>query len=165
MHAFVVKQILTRKISPCAHTRLQIWTQYIRLLDTQRKTREVHNACEPSSWADLRIALAVGDSLPRMRGQDAKMDVGDSLAGLLPGRTHELSSREIRTISSVWTSGVSPLGNSMVRICWCLWRHRNDVVFEGVTASPHTVIRNIRREAELWKATGLFKAELALVDR
>jgi hypothetical protein len=96
MHAFVVKQILTRKISPCAHTRLQIWTQYIRLLDTQRKTREVHNACEPSSWADLRIALAVGDSLPRMRGQDAKMDVGDSLAGLLPGRTHELSSREIR---------------------------------------------------------------------
>jgi hypothetical protein len=34
-------------------------------------------------------------------------------------------------------------------ICWCLWRHRNDVVFEGATASPHTVICNIRREAEL----------------
>jgi hypothetical protein len=39
------------------------------------------------------------------------------------------------------------------------------VVFEGVTASLHTVIRNIRREVELWKAAGLFKAELALVDR
>jgi hypothetical protein len=39
------------------------------------------------------------------------------------------------------------------------------VVFEGVTASPHTVIHNIRREAKLWKAVGLFKAELALVDR
>jgi hypothetical protein len=34
------------------------------------------------------------------------------------------------------------------------------VVFEGATASPHTVI-----QAELWKAAGLIKAELALVDR
>jgi hypothetical protein len=39
------------------------------------------------------------------------------------------------------------------------------MVFEGATASPHMVIRNIRREAELWKAAGLFKAEIALVDR
>jgi hypothetical protein len=27
------------------------------------------------------------------------------------------------------------------------------------------VLRNIRREAEPWKAVGLFKAELTLVDR
>jgi hypothetical protein len=39
------------------------------------------------------------------------------------------------------------------------------VVFEGATATPHTVIRNIRREAELWKAAGLFKTDLAVVDR
>jgi hypothetical protein len=39
------------------------------------------------------------------------------------------------------------------------------VVFEGATASPHTVIRNIRREAELWNVAGLFKAELTLGDR
>jgi hypothetical protein len=45
------------------------------------------------------------------------------------------------------------------------WRHQNDVVFESATALPHTVIHNIRKEAELWKAVGLFKAELALVDR
>jgi hypothetical protein len=38
------------------------------------------------------------------------------------------------------------------------------VVFEGATASPHTVIHNICREAELWKAGSLFKAELALGD-
>jgi hypothetical protein len=39
------------------------------------------------------------------------------------------------------------------------------VVFEDATASPLMVIRNIRREAELWKAACHFKAELALVDR
>jgi hypothetical protein len=39
------------------------------------------------------------------------------------------------------------------------------VVFEGATALPHTVIHNIRKESELWKAVGLFKAELSLVDR
>jgi hypothetical protein len=50
-------------------------------------------------------------------------------------------------------------------ICWCLWRHRNDVVFEGATASPRVVIRKVRREAELWKTAGLFKANLAVVDR
>jgi hypothetical protein len=27
------------------------------------------------------------------------------------------------------------------------------------------VIRNIRREAKLWKAAGLFRANLAVVDR
>jgi hypothetical protein len=50
-------------------------------------------------------------------------------------------------------------------ICWCLWRHRNDVVFEGASASPHVVIRNVRSEAELWNAAGLFRADLAVVDR
>jgi hypothetical protein len=50
-------------------------------------------------------------------------------------------------------------------ICWFLWRHRNDVVFEGATASPRVVIRKVRREAELWKTAGLFKANLAVVDR
>jgi hypothetical protein len=50
-------------------------------------------------------------------------------------------------------------------ICWCLWRHQNDIVFEGATLSPHAVSRTIRREDELWKVAGLFKAELDLVDR
>jgi hypothetical protein len=50
-------------------------------------------------------------------------------------------------------------------VCWCLWRHRNDVVFEGASPSPLAVLRLIRREAELWKAAGLFKTELAQLDR
>jgi hypothetical protein len=49
-------------------------------------------------------------------------------------------------------------------VCWCLWKHQNDIVFEGAP-SPLAVLRNIRREAELWKAAGLFKAELTTVDR
>jgi hypothetical protein len=50
-------------------------------------------------------------------------------------------------------------------VCWCVWRHQNDIVFEGATPSSFAVIRNISREAEMWKAAGLFRAELALMDR
>jgi hypothetical protein len=50
-------------------------------------------------------------------------------------------------------------------VCWSLWRHRNDIVFEGATPSPLAVMRAIRMEAGLWKAVGLFRAELAFVDR
>jgi hypothetical protein len=38
-------------------------------------------------------------------------------------------------------------------------------VFEGTTPSSSTVIRNIQSEAVLWKAAGLFRAELSLGDR
>jgi hypothetical protein len=38
-------------------------------------------------------------------------------------------------------------------------------VFEGTAPSPSAVVRMIRGEAELWKAVGLFRVELALVDR
>jgi hypothetical protein len=50
-------------------------------------------------------------------------------------------------------------------ICWCLWRHRSDIVFEDAAPSPSAVIYKIRMEAEVWKVVGLFKAELALADR
>jgi hypothetical protein len=50
-------------------------------------------------------------------------------------------------------------------VCWCLWRHRNDIVFEGAAPSPVVVVRLIRGETQLWKVAGLFRAELAQVDR
>jgi hypothetical protein len=50
-------------------------------------------------------------------------------------------------------------------VCWCLWRHHNDIVFEGATASSGFVIRKILAEAEVWRVARLFKANLALVDR
>ncbi|KAM0878408.1 hypothetical protein ACQ4PT_034897 [Festuca glaucescens] len=50
-------------------------------------------------------------------------------------------------------------------ICWCLWRHRNDIVFEGVAPSKVAVISRISDEAELWRLAGLFRGVLALVDK
>jgi hypothetical protein len=46
-----------------------------------------------------------------------------------------------------------------------LWRHLNDIVFEGATPSFGFVIRKILAEAEVWRVVGLFKAKLASVDR
>jgi hypothetical protein len=46
-----------------------------------------------------------------------------------------------------------------------LWRHRNDIVFEGAIPSSGSVIRKILAEAKVWRAAGLFRAKLASVDR
>jgi hypothetical protein len=50
-------------------------------------------------------------------------------------------------------------------VCWCLWSHRNYIVFEGATPSVGSVIRKVLAEAEVWRVAGLFKAKLASVDR
>jgi hypothetical protein len=50
-------------------------------------------------------------------------------------------------------------------VCWCLWRHRNDIVFEVTTPSLGSVIRKILAEAEVWSDAGLFRARLASVNR
>jgi hypothetical protein len=46
-----------------------------------------------------------------------------------------------------------------------LWRHRNDIVFEGATLSSGSDIRKILAKAEVWRAARLFRAKLASVDR
>jgi hypothetical protein len=50
-------------------------------------------------------------------------------------------------------------------VCCCLWRHHNDIVFEGAPLSFGSVIRKILAEAEVWRAIGLFKVKIASVDR
>jgi hypothetical protein len=50
-------------------------------------------------------------------------------------------------------------------VCWCLWRHRNDIIFEGATPSAGSVIRKILAETEVWRVARLFKSKLASVDR
>jgi hypothetical protein len=46
-----------------------------------------------------------------------------------------------------------------------LWRHRNDIVFEGANPSLLTVTLKILTEDELWRVAGLFRGGLASVDR
>jgi hypothetical protein len=52
-----------------------------------------------------------------------------------------------------------------VLVCWSLWRHRNDVVFEGMAPSKDVVICNISEDAELWRAARLFRGILAPVEK
>jgi hypothetical protein len=42
---------------------------------------------------------------------------------------------------------------------WCLWRHRNDVVFDGATPSVKTVKTRIKEEYERWPSAKFFRAE------
>jgi hypothetical protein len=53
----------------------------------------------------------------------------------------------------------------IVLVCRCLWRHQNDIVFEGATPSSLAIIRKIRTKDKLWSVAGLFRARLTLVDR
>uniref|UniRef100_A0ACD5W8X6 Uncharacterized protein n=1 Tax=Avena sativa TaxID=4498 RepID=A0ACD5W8X6_AVESA len=57
------------------------------------------------------------------------------------------------------------LWTGIALVCWTLWRHRNDVVFEGATPSPGEVIRKITAEADLWRTARLFRDCLGQVDR
>jgi hypothetical protein len=50
-------------------------------------------------------------------------------------------------------------------VCWCLWRHRNDIMFECATPSSGSVIRKIMADAEVWRDVELFRAVLAYMDR
>jgi hypothetical protein len=47
------------------------------------------------------------------------------------------------------SGGDRDLWTATVLICWSLWHHRNDVVFEDVTPSKDIVIRKISEDAEL----------------
>lgn len=49
-------------------------------------------------------------------------------------------------------------------VCWCMWLHQNDIVFEGAAPSPAVVLSKISIEAELWRVGNLFRADLALVE-
>jgi hypothetical protein len=57
------------------------------------------------------------------------------------------------------------LWTAITLVCWCLWRHRNDIVFEGATPSLYEVVTRISDEAELWRAAGLFRGSLLDVGK
>lgn len=45
----------------------------------------------------------------------------------------------------------------IVLICWCLWRHRNAIVFERVRPCVSMVAQSIEQEGAAWESAGLFK--------
>jgi hypothetical protein len=61
--------------------------------------------------------------------------------------------------------GDRDLWTAVVLVCWTLWRHRNDVVFEGLAPSRAVVIHRISEEAELWRAAKLFRGILVPVEK
>jgi hypothetical protein len=61
--------------------------------------------------------------------------------------------------------GDRDLWTGVTLVCWCLWRHRNDIVFEKVAPSKAVVISAIATEAEMWRIAGIFRGTLALVDK
>lgn len=67
-----------------------------------------------------------------------------------------------------WWSGLSLGGRKVCRdfatgsilICWCLWRHRNAIVFEGARPCVSQVAHTIEQEGTAWMSAGLFKDEI-----
>lgn len=56
----------------------------------------------------------------------------------------------------------SPVHRKLTRVksllgMWMLWKHRNDIVFNGATPSLPAILLRIREEGILWAKTGLMK--------
>lgn len=42
-------------------------------------------------------------------------------------------------------------------VAWMLWKHRNDIVFNGASPSPEEVLKKIDLEGQSWRAAGLLR--------
>ena len=45
-------------------------------------------------------------------------------------------------------------------VFWCIWRHRNNVVFNGERPAVETIVQMIRTEFVAWRAARLFRGEV-----
>lgn len=45
-------------------------------------------------------------------------------------------------------------------VMWTLWKHRNDIVFEGHTPSLSGVLQKIQGEGAIWAKAGLINGEV-----
>jgi hypothetical protein len=48
----------------------------------------------------------------------------------------------------------------IILVFWCIWRHRNDVVFNGVPAAHLTIRDRISTEFDRWRLAKLFRGTL-----
>ena len=60
-------------------------------------------------------------------------------------------------IRDIWTA--------LALVCWTMWSHQNDIVFNGAAPSLGVVLRTIREEAELWRTARLFRGCLLKAER
>jgi hypothetical protein len=49
---------------------------------------------------------------------------------------------------------------AIILVFWCIWRHRNDVVFNSVALSQMTIRANIMLEFDRWRRAKLFRSEV-----
>jgi hypothetical protein len=61
--------------------------------------------------------------------------------------------------------GDRDLWTGIALVCWCLWRHRNDIVFDKAAPSKVVVLSAIATEAEMWRIARIFRGSLASVDK
>ena len=45
-------------------------------------------------------------------------------------------------------------------VLWEIWKHRNVVVFDGVTPATHVVLQRVECEGRAWQAAGEFKGDM-----
>jgi hypothetical protein len=64
-----------------------------------------------------------------------------------------------------WTSRPCPkatqrdLWTSIILLFWCIWRHRNDVVFNGARPDVEAIKTRVREEYSSWRRARLFRSE------
>ncbi|XP_073361050.1 uncharacterized protein [Aegilops tauschii subsp. strangulata] len=50
-------------------------------------------------------------------------------------------------------------------VAWTLWKHRNDIVFNGASPSVSTILRQIEAEGQNWRAAALLREARSLPTR
>ena len=50
-------------------------------------------------------------------------------------------------------------------VMWIIWKHRNDIVFNGATLSIQAVLDSIMSEGHNWRAAGLLRIDGSLPTR
>jgi hypothetical protein len=48
---------------------------------------------------------------------------------------------------------------AIILVFWCIWRHRNEVVFNGATPAAAAIRHRIREEYQRWRVARLFRSE------
>ncbi|KQJ88612.1 hypothetical protein BRADI_4g19933v3 [Brachypodium distachyon] len=81
---------------------------------------------------------------------------GETIAHLLLGC---VVSRQVWSpILHRWQHGHAciDLFTVIILVWWCVWKHRNAVVFDGLTPCAQSISHTIATEGEAWRRAGLF---------